>query len=144
MHLVEARKTVLGVSLSFLSLANAVALPQSDGGKGNYGNTPGKYCLCLRPGDGRQDPDPTKQVCPQFQQYGAFSTAIEFGGPGGGYFGACAQIGFNFKEQFAAACIATYGAAENDGQAGAQCCSADAKHESYSCQDYPPDQPSSS
>lgn len=62
----------------------------------DFGDTPGKYCLCLRPVDGQQDPEPTAQVCPQFAQYGAFATEIEFGGPGGGYFGAV-RIIFSYR-----------------------------------------------
>ena len=77
----------------------AFALPQGgfkdpDPEVPDFGDTPGKYCLCLRPVDGRQDPEPTAQVCPQFASYGAFATEIEFGGPGGGYFGAVRIICF--------------------------------------------------
>lgn len=50
---------------------------------------PEQYCLCLRPVDGRQDPEPTAQVCTaSFLALGGIATEIEFDGPGGGYFGA--------------------------------------------------------
>ncbi|KXT11670.1 hypothetical protein AC579_7045 [Pseudocercospora musae] len=139
MHLLEGGKLVLVLSL-FLSLASALPPSVPKKGKGgDYGDAPAKYCTCLRPGDGRQDPDITNQVCPDFKQYGTSYTEFDFGGKGGGYIGACAKIGFDFKEKFGKKCIAIYGKAGNDGEAGAQCCELDTKSKSYSCEDYPPD-----
>ncbi|KXT02955.1 hypothetical protein AC578_10617 [Pseudocercospora eumusae] len=140
MHLVEAGTLVLGISL-FSSLASAdpyaYAYPPST--PVITPDTPRKYCACLRPGDGRQDPEPTKKVCPEFSQNGAYYTELDFSGPGGGYIGACAKVGYGVIETFAAKCIAIYGAKGHDGEAGAQCCESDAEHKNYSCQDYPPD-----